>query len=437
MAAIIGFALGAVYLSLVSYQQIDGYLFPGNELKVPVVSAAIPNTDIGVDVSLPGVSTNAPEPWRPEDRLNILVLGLDRRPGEPEDASYRADTMFVASIDRHAGRIQFLAIPRDTYADIPYGDVPGVWAQNKINAAYSYGQFYKYPGGGAAACVAAVEKNFSIDIHHHVVIDWVGFVELIDSIGGIEVDVPAEVSDFGTDVLESFEDQTVRAGPQHMNGSQALGYSRVRVDGDLKRIERQQLVIQSVADKSVSLGLLAKVPELWAAYRHAFRTDIDSALVPGFALLARQMDLERIESFSLGPAMYGGIAEDGQIILLRNDDKLYDIIDRFLADPRSRDEAPKVLVQYAGGEPSRARAIEEHLAAYGLPPQFFRVEKAAEEATPGIFDLTGKAYTAAKLHDLFDLQLLTPEAEAEGAGANPDGADIIVRVGAETELKTP
>ena len=265
VAAIIGLALGAVYVSLVSYQQIDRYLFPGNELKVPVVSAQIPKTDIGVDVSLPGVSTSAPEPWRPSDRLNILVLGLDRRPGEPEDASYRADTMFVASIDKHAGRLQLLAIPRDTFADIPYGDVPGVWARNKINAAYSYGQFYKYPGGGAAACVASVEHNFNIDIHYHVVIDWVGFVELIDAIGGIDVDVPAEISDYGTDVLEVFDDNTVKAGLQHMDGPQALGYSRVRVDGDLKRIERQQIVIQAVADKSVSLGLIAKVPDMWDA----------------------------------------------------------------------------------------------------------------------------------------------------------------------------
>ena len=81
-----------------------------------------------------------------------------------------------------------------------------------------------------------------------------------------------------------------------MSGAQALGYSRVRVDGDLKRIERQQLVIQAVADRSVGLGLVSKLPETWDAYRHAIRTDIDTAQIPGFALLAKQMDLSRIES---------------------------------------------------------------------------------------------------------------------------------------------
>ncbi len=431
VAAIIVAALGAVYLSLLSYQQVDGYLFPGNELDFPAVSASIPGTKVTIDVTLPGVSTTAPEPWRPSDRMNILVLGLDRRPNEPVDASYRADTMFVASIDKHAGRLQLLAIPRDTWADIPYGDVPGVWAQNKINAAYSYGQFYKYPGGGSAATVAAVEKNFNIDIQHYVVIDWVGFVELIDAIGGIDIDVPVEIADLVNDELDAFPDRTVKAGRQHMDGQQALGYSRVRVDGDLKRIERQQLVIQSVANKSVSLGYVAKFPELWDAYRHAFRTDVDNALVPGLALLAKQMDFSRIESFSLGSAMYGGIAEDGQLILLRNDDKVYDIIDRFFADPEARDEAPSIVIQFGAGQDAAAKSAQQHLLEYGIPPAYLKLVPAENAGNAGIFDVSGKTYTSQKLRELFDLQLLNPE------GVIPEGADVVVRLGPDTELKSP
>lgn len=431
VAAIIVFALGAVYLSLFTYQQVDDYLFPANELKVPAVPAFIPGTDIGVNVSLPGVSTTGKQPWRPDDRRNILVLGLDRRPNEPEDASFRSDTMFVASIDKHAGRMQLLAIPRDTWADIPYGNEPGVWAQNKINAAYSYGQFYKYPGGGAAAAVAAVEKNFNIDVHHFVVIDWVGFVQLIDAVGGIDLTVPQEISDFGTDVLDSFPDQTVRAGEQHMDGTQALGYSRVRVDGDLKRIDRQQLVIQAVANKSVSLGYLARIPELWDAYRGAFKTDIDTALVPGFALLAKQLNLDHIETFSLGPAMYGGLSEDGQLILLSNRDRLYEIIDKFFADPEMRDEAPVLALQYPAGQDGLAKSVEAHLAAYGIPPEYLHLVKTTGAGAPGIFDVTGKKYTAEKLRDLLDLRLLDAE------GDIPDGADVVVRLGEDTALKTP
>ncbi|MEO8538351.1 MAG: LCP family protein [bacterium] len=431
VAAIIGGSLGAVYLSLVTYQQVDTYLFPANELKLPAVSVSIPATDIGVDVTLPGVSSAGREPWRPDDRINILVLGLDRRPNEPEDASFRSDTMFIASIDKHAGELQLLAIPRDTWADIPYGNTTGVWAQNKINAAYSYGQFYKYPGGGAAASVAAVEKNFNIDIAHFVVIDWVGFVELIDAMGGIDVTVPSDISDFGTDVLDTFPNQTVTAGAHHMDGPQALGYSRVRTDGDLKRIERQQIVIQAVADKSVSLGYVTKVPELWDAYKNTFRTDIDTAQVPGFALLAKQLDLAHIQSYSMAPAMYGGISEDGQLILLSDRDKLYDIIDRFFADPEMRAEAPVVALQYSAGQDAEAKAAEQHLLAYGIPNEYVKLQKIDDAGEAGIFDITGKKYTAEKLRDLLDLRLLQP------VGTIPDGADVVVRLGPNTSLKSP
>lgn len=431
VAAIICATVAAVYLSLAAYQQVDAYLFPANELTLPAISVSIPATDIGVDVSLPGVATTRREPWRPSDRINILFLGLDRRPNEPEDASFRSDTMFVASIDSHARRMQMLAIPRDFWADIPFGNKPGDWAQNKINAAYGYGQFYKYPGGGSAAAVAAVEKNFNIDIHHFVVVDWVGFVELIDAIGGIDIVVPADISDFGTDVLDLFPDQTVKAGPQHMDGARALGYSRVRTDGDLKRIERQQLVIQAVANKSVDLGYVTKVPELWDAYKHAFRTDIDNAVIPGFALLAKQLNLTTIESFSMAPAMYGGISEDGQLILLADQDKLYDIIDRFFADPEMRAENPVVVIEYPAGQEPAAQAAQKHLLEYGMPGEFVRLAKSDRGGDQGIFDLSGKVYTTEKLSDLFDLKVLVP------AGEMTAGADIVVRIDAATKFKNP
>lgn len=432
VAAIIVVALGAVYLSLYSYTRIDHYLFPANEVSVPSVPAFVPGTNIGVNVSLPGISTAGPAAWTPDARLNILVLGLDRRPWEPEDSSFRSDTMFVASIDKHAGRLQLLAIPRDTWAEIPYGNEPGIWAENKINAAYSYGQFYKYPGGGAAAAVAAVEHNFNLDIHYYVVIDWVGFVQLIDALGGIDLVVPEDISDFGTDVLDVFPNSTVKSGEQHMDGAQALGYSRVRVDGDIKRIERQQIVIKAVASKSVSLGYLAKIPELWEAYRGSFRTDIQTAQVPGFALLAKQMNLDTIETFSLAPALYGGISEDAQLILLPNRDEMYAIIDRFFADPQMRDEAPAIVIEYPEGQDEAARLAMAHLETYGIPREYVQMRKAEAPGEPGIFDLSARPYTAGKLSGLFDLRLLNPpETLAD------NGIDVLVRLGPATALKSP
>lgn len=432
-AAIIGSAAIAVYLSLFTYTRVDGYILPGNEVRVPVVPVVVPGTNIGVNVSLPGVSSAADTPWTPASRMNILVLGLDKRPEDREDQPSRSDTMFVASIDKTAGRVQMLAIPRDLWVDVPYGNVPGDWAKAKVNAAYSYGVFYKYPGGGPAAAVAAVQHDFNVRIDHYVVIEWGGFVQLIDALGGIDVDVPVDISDYGTDVLEVFPNQTVKKGVQHMDGKQALGYSRVRVDGDLKRIERQQLVIKAAINKTVSLGLIARLPELWDSYHAAIKTDIDTGLIPGLALLARGLNLDNIETFSLGSATYSGVAEDGELILLGNKDQEYDILDRFMADPRLRDEQPHIGIQYPPGAEASARQARRHLIDYGVPEAWIQVIKTPYEGEPGIYQVTDRPYTAAKLTQLFgNLRLLRLDPSAA-----PGGIDVLLRLTDTLEIKKP
>jgi|GEM_PF-1065077 len=430
IAGIVWLTAASVYVCLLTYQRIDAYLFPGNELSIPNLPAYVPGTNIGTDVSLPGISSPDKRPWTPREHLNILVMGLDRRPWESPDEPSRSDTMFIASIDKASGRVQLLALPRDLWANVPASDQPGDWGAAKINAAYAYGQLYGYPGGGPAAAVAAVEYNYHIDIHHYVVIDWVGFVRLIDALGGIDIVVPEAVSDFSTDTLQPFENNTVQPGEQHMNGEQALAYSRVRVDGDLKRIERQQLVIKAAARRALSLGLVPRLPDLWSSYRDAILTDIDTGLIPGFALLARNLDLENIESFSLGPAVYPGIADDGALILLPNFDEVYAIIDTFLADPRLRDEAPQIVVQYTPGAADSAEQVRAHLAGYGVPPQWVTLVE-GDGLEPGIYNLTGKTYTAGKLHDLLDL----PDGQLNG-GPQPTG-DVVIQVAGPVKLKSP
>lgn len=123
----------------------------------------------------------------------------------------------------------------------------------------------------------------------------------------------------------------------------------------------------------VRFGYIARLPELWDAYRHAFRTDVDTAQVPGFTLLARQMDLRRIDSFTLGPATYAGIAENGELILLPNQDEVYAILDDFLADPRFREEGSVVAIRHAPGAEAAAAAVRQHLIGYGVPPGSLRL----------------------------------------------------------------
>ncbi len=436
MAAIIGSALCAVYIALFSFTRIDGYVFPGNELALPRVSvpigAPLPGTDISIDVSLPGVPTTGETPWVPGDRLNILVMGLDRRPWEPVDAPARSDTLFISSIDKKTGDVLLLAIPRDMWVDVPVTGEPGRWFKAKVTTAYSYGISRNYPGGGPQSAIDTIQHNFNVRIDHYIVVDWVGFVRLIDALGGIEIDVPATLSEFNTDVLDAFPNKTVRAGPQQMNGEQALGYSRTRVDGDLNRIARQQLVIRAATRKAMSLGFIANLPEVWAAYGDAIKTDVTTGLIPGYALLAQKLDLEGMETLSLGPATYGTISEDGQAILVPIFDQVYEILDEFLADPGVRAERPVVAIEFPPGAEESAQAAREHLATYGVPFAWIRLIE-GDGASPGIYALGEGEYTPRKLTALFRLQLLNPDDRA----LTMTDVDVLIRLRDTVEFRTP
>ncbi|MEX2079976.1 MAG: LCP family protein, partial [Dehalococcoidia bacterium] len=269
-------------------------------------------------------------------------------------------------------------------------------------------------------------------IDHYIVVDWVGFVELIDALGGIDVEVPKAVSEFNTDVLNAWPTKTVPAGLQHMDGAQALGYSRTRIDGDLNRISRQQLVIRAAASKALSLGLVSRLPEVWDAYSSAIKTDVTTGLVPGYALLAQQLDLENIATLSLGPAMHGAVSEDNQAILVPNFDEIYAIIDEFMADAGVRAEAPRIAIEYTPGQEIAATLARDHLARYGVPLAWMALVEGAA-APPGVFDLGGADYSALKMTQLFKLQLLNPDV----AAAAMVDFDIVVRIGEELESRSP
>ncbi len=111
---------------------------------------------------------------------------------------------------------------------------------------------------------------------------------------------------------------------------------------------------------------------------------------------------------------------------------MYAIIDRFFADPQVRDEAPGIAIEYPEGQEEAARLALAHLEAYGIPREYFQMRKAEAPGEPGIFDLSGKHYTAGKLAGLFDLRLLNPPADLAAAGV-----DVLVRLGPATALKTP
>ena len=180
-----------------------------------------------------------PEPL-PPDRVNVLLMGIDRREGEP--GPWRTDTMILFSLDPINKTASMLSIPRDLWVPLP-----GYNTHERINSAYVYGELYAYPGGGGEYAKRAVQYNLGVPVDYYVRIDFRGFEAAIDTIGGIDIDVAERIvdneyptPDYGTMRL------VIEPGPQHMDGDLALKYARTRhgnAGGDIDRAPRQQQVI--------------------------------------------------------------------------------------------------------------------------------------------------------------------------------------------------
>jgi LCP family protein required for cell wall assembly len=254
--------------------------------------------------------------WVNVPALNVLLLGTDARPDEADVP--RTDTMILASLDPQSQSLGLLSLPRDLWLPIP-----GLGFSSKINTAYQLGETEGYPGGGPQLAKDTVSSFIGQPVQYFVRVNFQGFVELVDLIGGVDVVVPATIHD-DQYPTEDYGYQTFHldAGVQHLDGETALKYVRTRnIDDDYSRARRQQQVIRAVADKVLRADmlptLLPKLPRLLYTMRSSIETDIPMAVMLDLANYARGAALRDVRQLVLdnhfGEETY---AENGAWILL-------------------------------------------------------------------------------------------------------------------------
>lgn len=194
-----------------------------------------------------------------QGKRNILVLGVDRRSGD----TGRSDTLFVTMLDTSRNQAALLSIPRDTLVSIPgYG-----W--DKVNHAYAY--------GGHELSRKTVENFLGIPISNYVLVDFQGFIKLVDAIGGVDIDV--EKSMQYTDPYDGENGLVInlQPGKQHMDGTTAIQYVRYRdEEGDIGRVARQQKFMKAVFAKLRSASLLTRAPEIAHTLYQSIDTDLSA-----------------------------------------------------------------------------------------------------------------------------------------------------------------
>ena len=187
--------------------------------------------------------------------LNILLLGSDSRdPDKPRGDSgpARTDTIIVMHIPKSHDKAYFVSIPRDLYVFVPKsadGQYGGTRA--KINAAYAW--------GGLPLMVQTVEGFSGLRMDHVVVIDFFGFKDVTDALGGVDMNVERDIKSIHSPFRQ------FKKGPNHFNGEEALDYVRQRYqfpDGDFARMRHQQEFMKALLDKAVSTGTVTNPKKL-------------------------------------------------------------------------------------------------------------------------------------------------------------------------------
>ena len=176
--------------------------------------------------------------------LNVALFGLDKRANNDEMGE-RSDTIMVASLNRETKEVKISSVYRDTLLQQKDG------TYNKANSAYSF--------GGAEQAIAMLNKNLDLDIQHYVTVDFAALVDVIDALGGIDIDVTDEeveyLNGYIMEIIENIGVNTVaveHSGLQTLSGVQATAYARIRYTAgdDFKRAERQRLVLAKIAEKA-------------------------------------------------------------------------------------------------------------------------------------------------------------------------------------------
>jgi LCP family protein required for cell wall assembly len=300
-----------------------------------------------------------------DGRINIMLLGIG---GEGHDGGNLADTIIVASIDPFAKEVAMLSIPRDMYADIPghYG--------TKINAAHAFGEDQS-EGGGPELMKQTLEQTLDIPIHYFMRVDFTGFVQAIDTVGGVDLFVEEAVYDthFSGDSGYIVD---VDEGWQYFDGTRALYYARSRytsAGGDFDRNSRQRAIMVAAKEKVFSIGTFGnpnKIRELAESAGDHVRTDMQLDEIRRLYDITKDIPSDKIASYGLSNAednyLVSGNIDGASVLMPKAGD--YSEIQRFVrelfVDGFIRSEAAPIEMYDGSGVAASVEKADE-LKSYG------------------------------------------------------------------------
>jgi len=258
---------------------------------------------------------------------NILLLGVD------QDKT-RSDVVLLAHVDPRQGLANLISIPRDTWVEIPCEGIKFCQSPDKLNHAHVYGG-----DDGPELVAKTVERFLGIKVDGYVRVDFDGFKEVIDKLGGVDIVIDKDM-DYVDPTPGAKLEIHFKASkePQHLNGKQALEFVRYRNDGqgDVGRTERQRKFFMAVLQTMQKNGTASKLPGLVTAMAPYVKTDIDSAALVAVARMAPKLDESNLQM-----AMVPGtpvILKNGPWVWEVDKPKTQAMVDALIKNPKPADK---------------------------------------------------------------------------------------------------
>jgi len=260
-----------------------------------------------------------------ENSLTVAFLGIDKA---EMALPYRTDAIMILSLDREKNAAALISFPRDLFVYIP------AYGMQRINIAFEQGYELHYPGGSFALFRDMMRYNFGLRIDHYALMNFQGFKEMVDKLGGIDVEAAKPLSDY----RYGYGTWKIPAGITHMDGSLALWYTRARqTTSDFDRGRRQQEVILAIAQRLLDLRAIPNLPGFFRTFMRYFQSDLTLSDITPYAEMAGSLSLSSLRRFRItSPGSCSNwTTPQGWMVLLPKYDAIHAMLEEALNPPES------------------------------------------------------------------------------------------------------
>ncbi|WP_163099317.1 LCP family protein [Peribacillus alkalitolerans] len=217
-----------------------------------------------------------------KEPFTVLLAGIENQEG----GRGRADVLMLATVNPETEQVVMMSIPRDSRVFLPDEGY-----KSKINHSYAF--------GGIEGTISTVEEMMGVPIDYFITTNFEGFEDIVDTLGGVKVDVPFT---FTATLTHSHKFKKFYEGPMELNGNEALAYVRMRKKdpkGDIGRNERQQQVLKAIVDKGTSFGTITKIDDLMEDLGENVKTNIRPTKMVDFIRVYSKIKASPIENLHL------------------------------------------------------------------------------------------------------------------------------------------